>query len=162
MFNLFKNVARSFKKNKLSICGLSFLVFLSVGMYTALSGSTSAINSEYNYVSKTGNLHDFTVSELYDVGVVKYNNNVEKLVADPQKQADYSCLYDQNLLAKVKITDQEQPTLITPYVTISEDSTVSSAFITIKYTVDIINNDDDSTLKKFYLDSWIQHLNMLR
>lgn len=159
MFNLFKNVARSFKKNKLSICGLSFLVFLSVGMYTALSGSTSAINSEYNYVSKTGNLHDFTVSELYDVGVVKYNNNVEKLVADPQKQADYSCLYDQNLLAKVKITDQEQPTLITPYVTISEDSTVSSAFITIKYTVDIINNDDDSTLKKFYLDSWIQHLN---
>ena len=160
MFNLFKNVVRSFKKNKLSICGLSFLVFLSVGMYTALSGSTSAINKEYNYVSKTGNLHDFTVSELYDVGVVKYNNNVEKLVSDPQTSEDYSCLYDQNLLAKVNITDAEgQPTLITPYVTISEDSTASTAYVTIKYTVDIIGNNDDSTLKKFYLDSWIQHLN---
>lgn len=160
MFNLFKNVARSFKKNKLSICGLSFLVFLSVGIFTALSGTTSAINKEYDYVSKTGNLHDFTVSELYNVGTVKYNNNVEKLTTDPQKREDYSCLYDQNLLAKVTITDAEgQPTLITPYVTISDDSTASSAFITLKYTVDIINNSDDSTLKKFYLDSWIEHLN---
>ncbi len=159
MINLLKNVARSFKKNKLSICGLSFLVFLSVGIYTALSGTTSAINKEYKWILKEGNLHDFTVSELYNVGVVRYSNNVEKFKGVNGEDIP-SCLYNDNLLSKINIIDTDGTiieTVIAPYVTIT--GTRTNANVSISYTVDVSNCDDNASLKNFYLDSWISHLN---
>jgi hypothetical protein len=66
-----------------------------------LSGTTSAINKEYNYISEEGNLHDFTVSELYSTGTIKYNGNFEQVVdtrQDPQVSYE-SCLYDDNALS---------------------------------------------------------------
>ena len=162
MINLLKNVARSFKKNKLSICGLSFLVFLSTCIYTTLSGTTSAINSEYRYISKNGNLHDFTVSELYNVGVVRYKNDIEKVVVDPSTQDSVnSCLYEDNSLSRVRITysDQEPEEIVAPYIAVTgtKDHTEYLANVSITYTIDVSNCDENASLKKFYLDSWLNH-----
>ena len=154
MVNLLKNVTRSFKKNKLSICGLTFLVFLSVGIYTTLSGTTSAINKEYKRILKDGNLHDFTISELYNVGVVRYSNTIEKF-KDANGEDVYSCLYNDNLLSKIKIEGTDE-TIIAPYVTVT--GVRNKANVSITYTVDISNCDDNASLKSFYLDSWTNHL----
>jgi hypothetical protein len=56
------------KKNKAAIVGLTFLTFLSMGIFTLLNSTTNNINSEYHTISVKGKLHDFTVSELYNMG----------------------------------------------------------------------------------------------
>jgi hypothetical protein len=48
--------------------GLTFLTFLSMGIFTLLNSTTNNINREYNTISVKGKLHDFTVSELYNMG----------------------------------------------------------------------------------------------
>jgi putative ABC transport system permease protein len=68
---LLKNVLKSFKKNKVSIIGLTFLVFLSMGMFTVLNSTTNNINSTYYTISQKGNLHDFNVNEYYNIGTAK-------------------------------------------------------------------------------------------
>ena len=153
MLKLFKNVVCSFKNNKLSIIGLSFLVLLSTGIYTMLSGTTKAINKEYNYISEEGNLHDFTVSELYSTGTIKYNGNFEQVVdtrQDPQVSYE-SCLYDDNALSWTS------DGVLVPYVYLT--GTPEAATVTIRYSVDISELENKSSLKNFYLDAWIQHLN---
>lgn len=153
MLKLFKNVVRSFKNNKLSIIGLSFLVLLSTGIYTMLSGATSAINNEYNYISEEGNLHDFTVSELYSTGTIKYNGNFEQVVdtrQDPQVSYE-SCLYDDNALSWTS------DGVLVPYVYLI--GTPEAATVTVRYSADISELENKSSLKNFYLDVWIQHLN---
>ncbi|MDE7433668.1 MAG: hypothetical protein K2M43_00730 [Mycoplasmoidaceae bacterium] len=47
------------------------MVFLSVGLFTVLKSTTTNIDGMYNTVSNEGNQHDFTVSELYEVGNIK-------------------------------------------------------------------------------------------
>jgi hypothetical protein len=69
---LFKNVLRSLKKNKASVIGLTFLVFLSMGLFTVLDSTAKNISNEYNIVSTRGNIHDFTISEKYNTGNVKF------------------------------------------------------------------------------------------
>ena len=153
MLKLFKNVVRSFKNNKLSIIGLSFLVLLSTGIYTMLSGTTSAINKEYNYISEEGNLHDFIVSELYSIGTIKYNGNFEHVVdtrQDPQVSYE-SCLYDDNALSWTS------DGVLVPYVYLT--GTPEAATVTVRYSADISELENKSSLKNFYLDAWIQHLN---
>mgnify|MGYP002470445045 CR=1 FL=1 len=73
MWNLLKNVFRSLAKNKIAIIGLTFLIFLSVGMFTVLQSTTTNINNTYDKVSTQGNQHDFTVSEKYDIGNIKFS-----------------------------------------------------------------------------------------
>lgn len=72
MKNLIKNVIRSFKRNKLSIIGLVLLLFFGLGVFCVMSNTTSNITNEYTSLAKKGNLHDLTVSELYDVGKAEY------------------------------------------------------------------------------------------
>ncbi|MCQ3915724.1 MAG: hypothetical protein MJ195_03245 [Mycoplasmoidaceae bacterium] len=72
MKNLIKNVVRSFKNNKLSIIGLVLLLFFGLGVFCVMSNTTSNIKNEYTSLAQRGNLHDFTVSELYDVGKAEY------------------------------------------------------------------------------------------
>ncbi|GHU30990.1 hypothetical protein FACS1894166_01620 [Bacilli bacterium] len=69
---MFKNVLRSLKKNKASVIGLTFLVFLSMGLFTVLDSTAKNIGNEYNRISTSGNIHDFTVSEKYNTGNVKF------------------------------------------------------------------------------------------
>jgi hypothetical protein len=39
-----------------------------MGIFTLLTSTTNNINNEYNRISVSGKLHDFTVSELYNMG----------------------------------------------------------------------------------------------
>jgi hypothetical protein len=57
--------------------GLTFLVFLSVGIFTVLNSVSSNISNEYNRIATSGNLHDFTISENYVIGnaVYDFDNN---------------------------------------------------------------------------------------
>ncbi|XQP54917.1 MAG: FtsX-like permease family protein [Mycoplasmoidaceae bacterium] len=81
MKNLIKNVIRSFKNNKLSIIGLVLLLFFGLGVFCVMSNTTANITNEYTSLAKKGNLHDLTVSELYDVGKAEYNADGTKVVS---------------------------------------------------------------------------------
>jgi putative ABC transport system permease protein len=66
-------VFRSLKHNKASVVGLTFLVFLSIGIFTILNSVSSNISNEYSRITTSGNLHDFTISENYVIGNAKYD-----------------------------------------------------------------------------------------
>ncbi|MBQ0045583.1 MAG: ABC transporter permease [Mycoplasma sp.] len=72
MKNLVKNVIRSFKNNKISIIGLIFLLFFGLGVFCVMSNTTTNIKNEYTSLAQRGRLHDFTASELYEVGTASY------------------------------------------------------------------------------------------
>ena len=95
MLDLFKNTLRSIKSNKLSVIGLTFLTFLATTVFTTLNSSVTSINNKYNDIASEGKLHDFTVSELYDVGIPNYVNNKEKW---SDQSATY--LFDNDFLVK--------------------------------------------------------------
>lgn len=80
MKNLIKNVVRSFKRNKISIIGLVFLLFFGLGAFCIMSNTTHNIKSEYTSLAKQGKLHDFTAAELYDVGNASYAPQTKGLV----------------------------------------------------------------------------------
>jgi hypothetical protein len=46
-----------------------------MGVFTVLNSTASNIKTEYNQISTSGNLHDFTISENYDVGNIKWTYN---------------------------------------------------------------------------------------
>lgn len=140
MFNLFKNVIRSLKKNKFAIIGLTFLVFLSSAIFTTLNSTTTSINKEYERISKEGNLHNFTTSELYNVGSIKYNNSAE---TQKIKEEDVKTpLYNKKKLVKSK-DDQ-----IFPLFDVSKEGEKCS--ITSHYILDYDNISPDSIIRKFY------------
>lgn len=72
MKNFIKNVLRSFKNNKISIIGLVFLIFFGLGVFCIMSNTTQNISNQYDSISTSGNIHDFTASELYDIGNAVY------------------------------------------------------------------------------------------
>lgn len=72
MKNLIKNVFRSFKHNKISIIGLVFLLFFGLSVFCVMSNTTTNIQNEYTSLAKKGKLHDFTASELYEIGSANY------------------------------------------------------------------------------------------
>ena len=41
-------------------------------MFTVLQSTTTNINNTYDKVSTQGNQHDFTISEKYDIGNIKF------------------------------------------------------------------------------------------
>ncbi len=95
MKNLFKNIVRSFKNNKISLIGLSFLVFFGVGSFCVLQNTTSNITNEYNTVASEGAIHDLTISELYDVGNPGFKvNNAGVLFKYPQSDPTSFEKYD--------------------------------------------------------------------
>lgn len=75
MKNLFKNTLRSLKNNKISIIGLIVLVFFSLGIYCVMNNTTTNISNAYNNIAISGNLHDFVVNELYDIGNPSFKTN---------------------------------------------------------------------------------------
>jgi len=80
MKNLVKNNIRSWKNNKISIIGLSFLTFFGLGSYCVLSNTTANISNQYNKIAKEGNLHDMTISELYNIGNAHYQSNTQGII----------------------------------------------------------------------------------
>lgn len=149
MWNLTKNILRSLKKNLLALLGLIFLIFLSTGIFTVLNGTTTAINNEYRKISVEGNLHDFTVNEAYAVGVANYTNNTEKEVINKATGENrYTKLYNNDLLVKDEFNGKIN---FFPYVTYYDNGSDITIF-TIQYLLNINGLDDNSALRKFYLE----------
>ena len=67
MKNLFKNAFKSFLKSKLTIFLVSFIVFVTITIFTILTNSLIAFRYSYNSVIKDNKLHDFTSKEKYDL-----------------------------------------------------------------------------------------------
>ena len=67
MRNLFKNAFKTFLKSKLTIYLISFVVFITITIFTILTNSLIAFRSSYNSVIKDNKLHDFTSKEKYDL-----------------------------------------------------------------------------------------------
>lgn len=82
MKNLIKNVLRSFKHNKISIIGLVFLLFFGLGAFCVMNNTTTNITNEYTSLANKGNLHDFTASELYEVGSASYTTPINGVSYD--------------------------------------------------------------------------------
>ena len=141
MKNLFLNLIRSLKKNKLSILGLTFLVFISTGIYTVLNSSTTAINNEYQRISTTGVLHDFTVAEYYNTGVAKYSNNVSDHKINDVNSFN-SSLYNNCYLVK------SNDGVILPYIEIVQNNNKYN--LTIHYELDTNVIEPNTSLRLFF------------
>lgn len=146
MWNLIKNSFRSLKKNKLNMVGLTFLTFISTTAFTTLNSTTTSINREYNQISSSGNLHDVTVSQVYDIGIAKYRNDLEsQKMNNAAIQSFKTYLYNTNHL--VKTSDN----LIAPYVKAIKNSDTNFTF-TMFYLLDINDIADHTAIKEFYLN----------
>ena len=142
MKNLFLNVLRSLKKNKLAMIGLTFLVFLSTGIFISLNSTTSAVNNEYNRIGKNGNIHQFTVSELYESSTPKYSDTTAKYT-DNDSQEQYTGLYNNDHL--VMSSDHQ----LMPYI--EYDSTNDK--FKMWYTLDITTLPATSAVRNFYIQT---------
>jgi len=65
MKNIFKNTIRDFKKNKIITISLTFLLFLTLFLFSIFDSVRVNINNTYNAITTQANLHDFTVNENY-------------------------------------------------------------------------------------------------
>ncbi|UUM19822.1 MULTISPECIES: ABC transporter permease [unclassified Mycoplasma] len=61
MWNLFKEVFRSLKKNKVTLIGLTILIFLSSGIFTLFHDMSKVMKVQYNKYKTLSNGHDLTV-----------------------------------------------------------------------------------------------------
>jgi len=143
MKNLVKNNIRSWKNNKISIIGLSFLTFFGLGSYCVLSNTTANISNQYNKIAKEGNLHDMTISELYNIGNAHYQSNTQGIIYDT-KDGSYQgvdSFWTDNLKVKTNELSNALPSEITSGVAyfpipnqIKTDNTfVRSYHITLDY-----------------------------
>lgn len=66
------------------IC-LTFLVFLSIGIFSLLNSTSRNLNDSYDSLVQTGQLNDFVVNEKYDYGKMEFSGYV-KNKQDPSKE----------------------------------------------------------------------------
>lgn len=72
MKNLLKNVLRSFLRTKIALISLTFLIFLSAGVFSLLNSTTSNLKNSYDNLVQKGNLDEFVVNEKYDYGLLQF------------------------------------------------------------------------------------------
>lgn len=132
MWNLIKNVFRSLAKSKIAIIGLTFLIFLSVGMFTVLQSTTTNIDTTYDKISSQGNQHDFTVSEKYNTGLFQYTpgnydqskgigkSSEDRIVCWPDVVDDGSGVYTKTYYYTL-VADPNGDTLIDQYYAAHKD-----------------------------------------
>lgn len=101
MKNLIRNAIRSFKSNKISLIGLIFLLFFGLGAFVTMSNTTANIKNEYTSISSEGKLHDFTASELYEVGSAGYKPHTRGIsfVSDGSALSNYKTYSVQDFIA---------------------------------------------------------------
>lgn len=167
MWNLIKNVFRSLKKNKITIIGLTFLIFLSVGIFTILQSTSTNINNTYDKVSSQGNKHDFTISESYNTGYIKFNPGNKDLSKGIGKSSDDQTVYwpDQvqsgsNWVKTYYLTlsaDESGDTLIDQFYKQYEDADPSTDEYKLIYRSIEITNTNHLT----YMDGTADHKSTL-
>jgi len=112
------------------------LVFFSVGIFTVLGSTTQAINDEYYSITTQGNLHDFTVNEMYDTGTANF------VSAKKQNDGSYVEQY---------YSDSTDPAIQAPYFTQEYDATNNEYVRTYTLMYDLPENASSYTLfDQFY------------
>lgn len=74
MWKLFKEALKSLKKNKVTVAGLTILVFLSSGIFTLLFDVSRSITTQYKNYRDQSRLHDLTVDLNLPSTGIAYNN----------------------------------------------------------------------------------------
>ena len=107
MRKLFKSAFKSIIFSKIGIILLSSIVFLTAGTFTLFNSASNAFQQSYKSVTEDGNLHDFTVKELYSIKgapnldvkptdkVLNEFTNISK-----QKEGKFSTGANQNIIVK--------------------------------------------------------------
>ncbi|QZX49164.1 ABC transporter permease [Mycoplasma sp. E35C] len=75
MFNLIKSVIRSFKKAKVALVSLTFLIFLSSLTYSLLDSTNRNLETSYNQVNNEGLSGDLVINEKYDFGSLQFDSD---------------------------------------------------------------------------------------
>lgn len=97
MKNLFKSVLRSFSKTKIALISLTFLIFISVGVFSLLNNTSYNFKSSYETLVQKGNLNEFVVNEKYDYG--NYQFKIASSEDDPSgKKTTYNIELDPDSL----------------------------------------------------------------
>lgn len=86
MKNLFKSVLRSFSKTKIALISLTFLIFISVGVFSLLNNTSYNFKNSYETLVQKGNLNQFVVNEKYDYG--NYQFQIASSEADSPKPGE--------------------------------------------------------------------------
>ncbi|EFF41341.1 ABC transporter permease [Mycoplasmopsis alligatoris] len=74
MWKLFKETFKSLKKNKVTVIGLTILVFLSSAIFTLLYDVSKSMSQQYNEYKKESKLHDLTLDLNIPSSGNAYNN----------------------------------------------------------------------------------------
>lgn len=119
MKNLFKETLRSLSKNKVTITGLTILVFLSSSVFTFTSDITKSMTDEYNERLKISKLHDLTLDLNIPSNGSAYNNGY------------YINGNDQNSV--IIPTDYNEPIRYFD----------STNYLKVEYGVSLLNEDND-------------------
>ncbi|WP_052663567.1 ABC transporter permease [[Mycoplasma] testudinis] len=104
---------RSFSKTKVALVSLTFLIFLSIGIFSLLNNTTSNLKNSYDDLVLRGNLDDFVVNERYDFGPLRFQNdkNVNESTPDdaPRNQTYRISLTEDSRTALINFAAQENP-----------------------------------------------------
>lgn len=98
MKNLFKSVLRSFSKTKISLISLTFLIFVSVGVFSLLNNTSYNFKSSYETLVQKGNLNQFVVNEKYDYGNYEFMIASSSVDASKPDQETYNIELNPNSL----------------------------------------------------------------
>lgn len=111
MFKLFKEAFRSLSKNKVVIIGLTFLVFLTSGIFTLLFNLRSSFNSQINDYRRVSKLHDVTVDLNLPTNGTAYAGgySVNNLTSDIQQYQKSQSKDWQNTYGKYRKWDDPIP-----------------------------------------------------
>lgn len=108
MKNLFKETLKSLSKNKVTITGLTILVFLSSSVFTFTSDITKSMTDEYNERIKISKLHDLTLDLNIPSNGSAYNNgyyingNDQNSVLTPSDYNEPIRYFDENNYLKAE------------------------------------------------------------
>ncbi|WP_025755381.1 ABC transporter permease [Mycoplasmopsis cricetuli] len=94
MWNLFKEVFKSLYKNKITLTGLTILIFLSSGIFTLFHDMSKSMKKQYKSYKQLSNGHDLTVDLNIPVSGTLYNNGY---FINGLSQLEGGAYYDQPL-----------------------------------------------------------------
>ncbi|BBA22247.1 ABC transporter permease [Mycoplasmopsis bovirhinis] len=119
MWNLFKEVWRSLFKNKVTVGGLTLLIFLTSGIFTFLHGTSKTMQNQFFRYQQQSKGHDLTVDLNLPINGNTYNNGyfINGLSNDdghegynqPLRYLTQNYLESSNILNFNKITENYLP-----------------------------------------------------
>lgn len=139
MKNLFKSVLRSFSKTKIALISLTFLIFISVGVFSLLNNTSYNFKSSYETLVQKGNLNQFVVNEKYDYG--NYQFKIVSSTIDSSKPVDSSNpVNTKNTTYNIELDPSSLNSLVKNIINSSEQVNELSKFQVVDKSGQTINN----------------------